>query len=357
MHDASVLSQQNQSVKLKAHGTDFSSSIRMNFRYICLISLVLLIFAPKQSFYSKARFGLSIKLSPLAKAYFLGDKSELKNKTKKAHQNLNIQHLMTPSGLHLSALLFLLGFFTKRSSVFFGGLLVLLLLTYPLDGFSSLKRMIIFGLLKHNPIRKIETNHCFWLTFLLAFLLGMYFNNPLSFSLSFLFLGALLSTGFRLHSLLILFFSQAIISAWLNKDFYPLGSVYGLLLSLFSPFAFAGLILENIIGVQHFSNFWLGVVSLLDTHKGIALPNPVLILLPVYLMGTNKKMRSISLGLCLIFQTLELNPKFKTLSFKARAPRHYKEIKNIKGGIKTTYKNNMRCYSRLKMDEWSTHCH
>ena len=329
----------------------------MNFRLICAISLILFIFAPKVNYYSRTSSFPSLRISPLARAYFLGDKSQLRSPQKKVHKSLNLQHLMTPSGLHLSALLYFVGFFTKRSSIFFGILCALITLVFPLAGFSSLKRMIIFGLFKNFPLRKFSLAQCFWLTFSLTFALGMFHQNPLSFTLSFLFLGALLSAQYRLHSFLILFFAQALVSSWLAKDFYPLGSVYGLLLSLTSPLVFLGLITENLFKSILFSKIWMSTISLLDAIKGPVVPNPTLILMPCYFFGSRKELRSISLGLCLVFQTLELNPRFKTKSFLANPPTGYISKKNIKGGVKLVYPNKMRCYSRLKMDEWSTHCY
>jgi predicted membrane metal-binding protein len=170
----------------------------MNFRLIVFVALVLLIFAPKRRLFSKPTYELPFKLNPLAKAYFLGDKTQLSTKEKKLHQALNLQHLMTPSGLHLSSLLVLFSFLSKRPSFTFFILSLLSFCVFPLSGLLSLKRMIIFGLLKVNPLKKISNTICFWLTFTISYLLGMYFQSPLSFTLSFVFLGALLCSGFRL---------------------------------------------------------------------------------------------------------------------------------------------------------------
>ncbi len=329
----------------------------MNFKAICLITLILLVFAPKKSFSYKPHLELSKKLSPLSMAYFFGQKSGLTKESKKAHQALNLQHLMTPSGLHLSALLSILGFFTKRKSIFFFALSLLGFSIFPSLGFSSFKRMMIFGLLKNNPIIKISNSTCFWATFITAFAFGMYKENPLSFTLSFLFLGALLSSGFKLQTYFTLFFAQAMISSWLNKDFYPIGSLYGLLLSLFSPLVFLSLIIENLFSSRLFSQFWLSTINFFSTYKGASIMNPIFILLPCYLIGGKPKLRRITLGFSIIFTALKLNPSFKSKSFAAMPPRAYITKKNIKGGVKLTYKNKMRCYSRLKMDEWSTHCY
>lgn len=156
-----------------------------------------------------------------------------------------ITHLLTPSGVHLIPFQ---RFFRKRIYLFifsFGFSL--------LEGFFSLKRMLIFKILKSFSI---SSSSSFILTFLLSFFTH-FSKNPFSFTLSFLFFGLLLSKKSLLEpfKIFLLFIQAQILVLYLfNLPFYPLSIVINPILT----FLFLRLYPYLLI------NFWFSIFLLQD---------------------------------------------------------------------------------------------
>ncbi|MCF8059180.1 MAG: hypothetical protein K9K67_07780 [Bacteriovoracaceae bacterium] len=330
----------------------------MAFRYLLLIFFTLLTIAPGKKLLTSSYRPLPVISSkPIINAYLSGNKQGLSSELLKVHQSLNLQHLMTPSGLHLGSLLLIIGLFTKRRKVLFIFLVVLAGALFPYDGIDSLKRMILFGIFRNNPFIKLQSTKSFALTFFSTFLLGQYAENPLSFCLSFIFLGTILIAPNKGVLFIFLFLLQALLSAWFSRDFSPLGSIYGLLISLVSPLVFPLFVIETLFTNLPFSNWWS--LFLINIHKLISIEFtlPFLNFVPLFFFWKYKKFRPLTLCLCLLLLISPIGKKKKGKTFTSPPPSQYTKLKRIKDGFSTNYANGMRCYSRIKEDEWSHHCY
>lgn len=334
----------------------------MNFRTVLCLFCLLLAFAPARDYFgneaslNQKRLPV-ISSNPVINAYFTGNKSSLPTKLKRAHQKLNLQHLMTPSGLHLASAIFLLSLFSRKGVFLFGSLLVLGAVLFPYSGIASLKRMILFGLIRKNPIKEISLSGSFFLTFLLCFLFGQYFENPLSFTLSFAFLGALITSPNKFSMFLFLIIIQALLSHWLGKTLDPLGAPLGLVLSLMSSILFPLLAIELIIPSLPVSELWSTLLENLADLCRLSFKLPFFSLFPLFLFFPKIRMRKPVLLLCLLFFVTPLGRGKKSLPFKTPPPRDFQRKVALKNGTKFLYANGMRCYSRLKEDQWSHHCY
>jgi competence protein ComEC len=192
------------------------------------------------------------ELANLAFATATGIKRGLKKNTKLAHQRLHLVHLFTPSGLHFSTLFMLFWPFFRRwkktkNTRWLIPLFALALAPQLLTGFWAMKRI---GLLKFTfLILKLKEKHIspfgiFLMVFALDFSWGTYSASPLSFSLSFLFLGLIFSSlgegklVFVLHLLL----GQLVAGFFFGQPLFLLGFILGILMTglftLIYPFIF-----------------------------------------------------------------------------------------------------------------------
>lgn len=162
---------------------------------------------------------------------------------------LELNFLFSPGGIHLSAFLFLFFFLIKRittKKIFkllqFGILIWAMFLPY-----LAIKRIILLRLLillqrKLNSRILIEVN--FIIVFFIAFILGHFSESPISFILSFLFIGTFISLrdeprfililGLFSSHLLIAFFSGAEVSFLSLLISIPTMTIF----SFFLPFIF-----------------------------------------------------------------------------------------------------------------------
>lgn len=332
-------------------------ALDMTFRlFLALFTLFLILASSDWSYRELDRIPVWGE-SPLVRAYLFGDKSNLSRKTKEIHRDLNLQHLMTPSGLHLASLLFLIGLLSKSKLWRFFFLIVLAMATYPYDGIDSFKRMILFGLIRTNPFFKVSLLHSFIITFFLTFIGGQYSENPLSYSLSFIFLSILITGRSKLQVFSLLIFIQAILSDWFGRDFFPFGAIYGLILSLVSPFLFPLLLLESLFSWLPISKVWLFFLEYLHGLKGIGLSLPFFILLPPIFFTYRNKLSFIALILSVLFYHRPITPTYKKTVFLSPPPAGAKKMRKLKNGYRLEFENGLRCYSRLKVDQWSTHCY
>lgn len=166
-----------------------------------------------------------------------GRSAPLSRLLKEKYKSLGLNHLFTPSGFHLSAVLFPFLKFIKLKY----HLLVLLILgslLYFVPGLTALKRMLIIK--THQQVFGLHAGFC--LALMTDMLFGSFQEGALSFTYSFLFIGIIYS-GLRGLSLMIwFFFAQMILAYFQNADISPLlliaSPVLNLSFGFLMPFLF-----------------------------------------------------------------------------------------------------------------------
>jgi hypothetical protein len=218
---------------------------------IFFISFGLLVI-PKQTSFKKSN-KLSIERTEIGhwnkrvRGFYIATQTGLKSLTprdlKLEFKSLGLLHLMTPSGIHLSSLLIFIFIFIRGKNRLFIYVLTAAIV-FPLIGFYSLKRIILFHLLK--PVLK-SNELSFLSTFLIDLLIGGYQNSPLSFTYSFLCWGVIIFSKNKTLTIINLFIAQTYIS-YFNQDPMNMLSIIlnPILTSIFS-FAFPVMSL----------NFWI----------------------------------------------------------------------------------------------------
>lgn len=184
-------------------------------------------------------------------SFITGNKTGISPHTKKAFKKVNLSFLLSPSGIHFSALFVFVTFFIKKfknkwmrsflkfitvSSVFF------------LPNFESLKRLGILRILfqfKFFSKMKISLEVIFFITFFISFLCGQYKSSPVGFIFSFAFLGTFFSLRDHSKVMLIcgLFSTQLILALFLGDKVSLLSIPVGLLGSFLFTLLFPLLVL------------------------------------------------------------------------------------------------------------------
>lgn len=154
------------------------------------------------------------------------------------YRTLALAHVFTPSGFHLSALLWPVMLFLKRRKHKIGliGLIACGLFFVP--GQSALKRMTIVKL--GQQFMGLKTG--FLIAFLLDIFWGSFSDSPVGFTYSFLFLGIIYS-GIKGISVFIWFFIAQIMIAFIQGSLISplllfISPVINFVLALFLPFLF-----------------------------------------------------------------------------------------------------------------------
>lgn len=160
---------------------------------------------------------------------------------------LGLYHLFTPSGLHLTSLFLPLFFLLRRrsSKLLKFIAIILLLLPFTLEKFYSLKRMCIFHILK-ILFPGLSNRTIFILVFFIDFMRSGFSESPLSYALSFLFLGSIIFSKNFWHCLFMLFCSQMLVSGIFNDFFSPIGFLAGQILTTVFSALFPFLVLSTI---------------------------------------------------------------------------------------------------------------
>ena len=176
-------------------------------------------------------------------SFITGNKTGISPYTKKAFKKVNLSFLLTPSGIHFSALFVFVTFFIKRfKNKFIRSLLKFSVVSsvFFLPSFESLKRLGILRIIfqfKFLTKIKISLEKVFFITFLLSFIFGQYRSSPIGFIYSFAFLGTFFSL--RDHSKLILiyglFSTQLILALFLGEKV----SLFSIPFGLFGSFIFS----------------------------------------------------------------------------------------------------------------------
>jgi len=179
-------------------------------------------------------------------SFVTGNKSGISPYTKKAFKRLNMSFLLSPSGIHFSALFVFVAFFLKKIKIkwirFLAKSCIISSLFF-LPNFESLKRLGILRLIfqfKFLAKLKISLETVFFLTFILSFIFGQYKASPLGFIYSFAFLGTFFSLRNNSKIILILglFSTQLILALFLGDKVSLLSIPCGLFGSFLFTFLF-----------------------------------------------------------------------------------------------------------------------
>lgn len=166
----------------------------------------------------------------LMRALFLGKKRGISAPLKKRLTRYNLLHLLTPSGLHVGALLLPLMYLLRKKRWWLLPLFFYLLLGS--HGHFSLERICLMKILWCFRV-PLKIN--FFSSFAIAILIGNFENSPLSFCMSYLFLGTLIATrsaaGYK--KIAALGGAQLLVAYFLNQEFFPVSATLGI---LFTPF-------------------------------------------------------------------------------------------------------------------------
>jgi hypothetical protein len=198
-------------------------------------------------------------------SFITGYKNGISPYTRKAFKKTNLSFLLSPSGIHLSAVLLIVGFFLKKikkkwirhvsQSLFLVSFLFL-------PHFFSLKRLVILRLiLKVNFFAKLKFpfEKVYLLTFAISFLIGHFHASPLSFIYSFMFLGTFFSLRDYPKMILILglFSSQLIIALFMGEHVSLIAIAVGLIGS-----ALFGLLFPFVL--LFFVSFWIFKINWIE---------------------------------------------------------------------------------------------
>lgn len=184
-------------------------------------------------------------------AFVVGDEKKGQSKIKSPYKSLGLLHLFTPSGFHLQALLLCFSFlgFKKHKRKFLFSFLFLFLL----PDFIALKRIVVLKIAEsyqtHFKKWIPETYYLFFIVFFLFFLAGDYSQNPLSFSLSFLFLGTIYALKENpkltfIHYFFAFFIAQILVQFFLPQEItlghFLIGFFLGMFFNILFPFMILG---------------------------------------------------------------------------------------------------------------------
>jgi hypothetical protein len=181
----------------------------------------------KLKHFAKVKTGLSHQdqdLLEIWESMLTGNTRPLNKVIKEDFSRLGLRHLFTPSGLHLTALLY------PTLKIFRGQKMQVLILTllafifFPLSGFVALKRMVCIKWLQ----KFVGYREGFIFALLLDLLFGSFQVHALSFTYSFLFLGIMYSGVKCLGRVFWFFIGQSIIA-------FSQGIFIAPLLIIFSP--------------------------------------------------------------------------------------------------------------------------
>ncbi len=179
--------------------------------------------------------------------FLTGDKKGVSQQLIKDFNQLELGYLFSPSGLHLSAFIALLGLVIKRgiySKKISPFIKLTTLAAYTLP-FLAIKRVVIFKLLFYLKQRfklRISTQMIFFATFALSLILGHFLQSPQSFVMSYLFVGTFIGLkdyskmtlilGLASGHLLLAFFMKKNLSLLALILSLPLIGISSLLISL-----------------------------------------------------------------------------------------------------------------------------
>jgi hypothetical protein len=167
-----------------------------------------------------------------------GNSRSINKDLKKKYEDLALWHIFTPSGFHLSAILFPVNQIFRHQFIKITCLLLITIFIFWLPGLAAFKRMIGVKFLQFFLTQKTG----FYLAFFFDFMFGTFKTSPLSFTYSFLFLSIIYS-GAKFIKLTCLFFlAQTLLAFFFGQQVSPLLFIWNpllnFLITLFMPFLF-----------------------------------------------------------------------------------------------------------------------
>ena len=304
-----------------------------------------------------------------ARAYVLGEKSNLTYKEIKAHKRLHLMHLFTPSGMHLTALLCLPAWFLRRRRKTF--LLILASIfaaCLGLGALESFRRMcLVLGV---SRIARRFSFATIALGFGLDLLIGFWqrgaFTPSISWSMSLLFMGTIVLQRFESKRSLYmgLLGAQALVGLAFNQAVYPLGLLLSWMMVALFPLFFPFFVVESFLwpGLSA-SSLFLFAVETLSLGAGPSLPAGLGFFFCVsYFAGLwpffIRRMGAFALVASLLPYSLPNLPRHyqKAPTFPFPPPKFYQKKTIHTWGVQFFYHNQMVCRSRPYQWGWSTRC-
>ena len=199
------------------------------------------------------------ELLELWESMLTGRSAPVSSWIKSQYKKLGLNHLFTPSGFHLSAILAPFVKIIPNRQWHLWILLVIGIGILSLNGQGALKRMVLIKISQHTYGQKVG----FIIAVLGDIIFGSFTQSPLSFCYSFLFLGIIYSKSKLLF--LWFFFAQCLI-AFFNGDFIsPLLIMISPLLNLAFAFAMPLLLILAFPLWGWQLQMGLGILSILQT--------------------------------------------------------------------------------------------
>lgn len=227
-----------------------------NFFYICLTTAILMFYTvsmglhktlPPKTYLPRIIQHFQIKVKDEFKrpenanllfALFTGKKEGISARTIDELKKLNLIFLLTPSGYLLGILFLCISSFFKRLKIKNKKVLTLLsflalLLPWQSLVRSALRKITYF--IKFKFKIKLREMHLFLIVFIISFLFGHYFKSPLSFVMSFAYIGTFstLKNQSKFKLILGIFLISLIMNLFLAKKISLIAIALGLLISYF----------------------------------------------------------------------------------------------------------------------------
>lgn len=169
-----------------------------------------------------------IELLELWESILTGRSAPLSKLMKEHYKTLGLNHIFTPSGFHLSAVLFPFMKLLKTNHAQLAALVIVGVLISFLPGLGALKRMVLIK----GGQKLTSLKFGFITALLLDILFGTFQDSALSFTYSFLFLGIIYGGAEGLLLVIWFFFGQMLIAYFQGNDISPLLLLFSPLLNL-----------------------------------------------------------------------------------------------------------------------------
>ncbi|MDP7321434.1 MAG: hypothetical protein QF441_12550 [Bacteriovoracaceae bacterium] len=295
-------------------------------RYLVLIFFTLCIYPENQFYYwqKKSYFPFNIEKRSYSthnygfyKALVTGNKKELPREQKKLFKKYGLSHILTPSGIHLSSVIFLFKYFKTLELLF---LIVFFIYLQNFSVYNSLERVTLFRLLyifiKKLSRTKNNIEISFIGTFFLSALIGHYSANALSYIYSLLFWGTIICFKEKpLKMILMLNLSLLFISSYTNQLVSPfsllINTVYTFIFSSLFPLFLFNNFLPTILNYDGLLNFIITLLinslKMLDHIIGTPLVQiPLSYLSLSILLFLNNKNKTAVLLICLSYSNTQV---------------------------------------------------
>jgi hypothetical protein len=168
------------------------------------------------------------ELFELWESMLTGRTAPLSRWIKERYKLLALNHLFTPSGFHLSAVLLPIFKLIKNTRIQLMFMMTIGLGLFWVPGMGALKRMVLIK--SHQKIFGLKTG--FFMALLLDIFFGSFQDSTLSFTYSFLFLGIIYSGSSRVALIFLIFAGQMTIAFFQGNQVSPLLIILSPILNL-----------------------------------------------------------------------------------------------------------------------------